>query len=67
MSLQRIKTKLTQEVECIESETKSIQNFQIELDLLNQEKEALLEELNQIQSDIEIVRLFNFAHFQLYS
>jgi hypothetical protein len=53
--LQQIKTKLSQEVDCIEHETKSANNFKTELELLIQEKKAHLEELRQIQNDIAIV------------
>lgn len=45
-----------QEVDLVESETKCVKNFQIELDMLIQEKLAHLEELRQIQSDIMTVR-----------
>jgi len=53
--MQRIKTKLSQEVDCIENEEKTTIEFKSELDLLIQEKTALLEELRQIDSDILIV------------
>ena len=53
--LQRIKTKLSQEVDCIENETKSLASFKSELELLIQEEKAHMEELRQIQIDIETV------------
>lgn len=52
INLQRIKSRLAQEVECIETESKCLINFQNELELLTQEKLAHLEELRQIQNDI---------------
>ena len=59
MSLQRVKAKLVQEVDTIESETKCLESFQNELNLLVQEKMAHLEELRQIQHDISVVREFS--------
>ncbi len=55
--LQRIKSRISQEIDCIESETKSIIEFKNELDLLVQEERAHLEELRQIQNDISVVIL----------
>ena len=55
--MQRIKTKLSQEVDLIESEEKTTTEFKSELDLLIQEKKTLLEELRQIDSDILIVNI----------
>ena len=63
ISLQKIKAKLVQEVELVESESKCVKNFQIELDLLIQEKIAHLEELRQIQNDILTVRDFQRRNF----
>ncbi len=60
INLQNLKTKLMQEVELIESETKCVSNFQMELDMLIQEKLAHLEELRQIQNDILTVRKNEF-------
>ncbi len=56
--MQRIKAKLSQEVDCIETETKSMVHFREELELLIQEKKAHMEELRQIQNDIAIVIIF---------
>ena len=53
--MQRIKTKLSQEVDLIENEEKTTTEFKSELDLLIQEKTTLLEELRQIDSDILMV------------
>lgn len=53
--LQRIKARISQEVVCIETETKSVQEFKNELDLLIQEEKAHLEELRQIQNDITMM------------
>jgi hypothetical protein len=58
MSLQKLKSKLAQEVELVENESKCVKNFQTELDLLIQEKLAHLEELKQIQNDIQAVSNF---------
>jgi hypothetical protein len=55
MNLTKLKSKLAQEVEQIENESKCVKNFQTELDLLIQEKLAHLEELKQIQNDIQTV------------
>lgn len=55
--MQRIKTKLSQEVDLIENEEKTTTEFKSELDLLIQEKKTLLEELRQIDSDILIVNI----------
>ncbi len=55
MNLQRIKSRLAQEVESYEQETKCLHNCQSELELLIQEKLAHLEELRQIQNDISTV------------
>jgi hypothetical protein len=55
LNLEKIKSKLIEEFECIEAESKCLQTFQNELDLLTQEKMAHLEELRQIQSDIASV------------
>ena len=57
MTLQRVKSKLVQEVDTIESESKCLENFKSELNLLVQEKMAHLEELRQIQNDISVVSL----------
>ena len=56
LNLQKVKAKLMQQVELIESESKCVKNFQLELDMLIQEKLAHLEELRQIQNDILTVR-----------
>ena len=53
--MQRIKTKLSQEVDLIENEEKTTTEFKSELDLLIQEITTLLEELRQIDSDILMV------------
>merc|ERR1712127_28967 len=53
--LQRIKSKISQEVDCIESETKALIDFKTELDLLVQEEKAHLEELRQIQNDMTMM------------
>ena len=56
-----------QEVELIESETKCVSNFQMELDMLIQEKLAHLEELRQIQNDILTVSKKNvFSLFKFF-
>ena len=55
-----------QEVDLVESETKCVKNFQIELDMLIQEKLAHLDELRQIQSDIMTVRNERFFVKILY-
>ena len=57
MSLQQVKSKLLEEVDAAETESKCLQNFQTELDMLVQEKLAHLEELRQIQNDIITVGL----------
>jgi hypothetical protein len=53
--LQKLKSKLSQEVESIQNETKCITDFKSELDLLIQEKLAHLAELRQIQEDINLM------------
>ena len=53
--MQRIKSRISNEVECIESESKSLIDFKSELELLVQEEKAHLEELRQIQNDITMV------------
>lgn len=53
--LQRIKSRISNEVECIESESKSLIDFKSELELLVQEEKAHLEELRQIQNDITMM------------
>jgi hypothetical protein len=55
VSLQKLKSKLSQEVESIQNETKCMTDFKTELDLLIQEKLAHLEELRQIQEDINLM------------
>ncbi len=65
MSLQQIKTKMVEEVDSIETETKYLHNFQTELDLLIQEKLAHLDELRQIQNDIMNVRILIFISNEL--
>ena len=65
--MQNLKSKLMQEVELIESETKCVNNFQMELDMLIQEKLAHLEELRQIQNDILTVSKKNvFSLFKFF-
>lgn len=54
-NLQRIKTKLSQDVESIESEDKSMIEFKSELELLHRERLSLIDELRQIDSDISTV------------
>ena len=53
---------MVEEVDSIETETKYLHNFQIELDLLIQEKLVRLEELRQIQNDI-----LNVIYLDLFS
>ena len=62
MNIQQIKSKMVEEVDSIETETKYLHNFQIELDLLIQEKLVRLEELRQIQNDI-----LNVIYLDLFS
>lgn len=57
-ALKELKSKLFEEFECIETESKCMQAFQQELELLIQEKLAHLEELRQIQADIQNVNIF---------
>lgn len=59
-NLQRLKSKLVQEVDAIESETKCLETFKNELELLVQEKLAHLEELKQIHNDITTVKIVSF-------
>ncbi len=63
--LQRIKSKISQDIDCIESETKSMIDFKNELDLLVQEEKAHLEELRQIQNDIALVGLRRINPYNL--
>ena len=56
MNLQRIKIKLSHDIDSIESEDKSVNEFKSELNLLNQERVSLLDELRQIDTDISTVR-----------
>jgi hypothetical protein len=57
LNLQRIKTRLTHQVDAFESENKLIDNFKTELNLLNEERQSHLEELKQIDADIAQVNL----------
>lgn len=53
--MEQLRSRLVEEIECIETESKSMETFRNELDLLEQEKAAHLEELQQIQNDIHNV------------
>lgn len=55
--MKQLKAKLIEEFEYIEAESKCMQVFQEELQLLIQEKMAHLEELRQIQDDIRNVKI----------
>lgn len=57
--LQRIKSRIAQDVDSIEYESKSLLEFKTELELLVQEEKSHLEELRQIQSDIQMVIFLN--------
>jgi hypothetical protein len=63
LNLQRIKTRLSHDVESIESEDKTMSEFKSELELLHRERLSLLDELHQIDTDISTVsdskRFFN--------
>lgn len=59
-ALKELKSKLFDEFECIETESKCMQAFQQELELLIQEKMAHLEELRQIQADIQNVNILAY-------
>lgn len=56
--MQRIKSKIAQDVDSIEYESKSLLEFKSELELLVQEEKSHLEELRQIQNDIQMVNSF---------
>ena len=58
-NLQKIKQRLKQELTTVEDETKCVENFHSELELLCQEKLAQVEELKQIQNDIDEVCSFS--------
>lgn len=56
--LEKIKTKLVDEVDTIETENKSLNSYQSELDALIKEKMEQMEILQQIQEDINEALLF---------
>ena len=61
ISLEKIRLRLAHDVDTFESEDKCLAEYRRELELLQQEKMAHVEELRQIHSDINAVRIqFSF-------
>lgn len=55
LQLEKLKTRIVQEVEASEQEGKCLSEYKQEMDLLMQEKMAHVEELRQIHADINSV------------
>lgn len=55
IQLEKLKTKIIEEIEATEHEGKCITEYKQEMDLLMQEKMAHVEELRQIHADINAV------------
>lgn len=63
LQLEKLKTKIKQEVQNTEDEDKCLEEYRNEMELLLQEKMAHVEELRQIHADINAVILFSFFTF----
>ena len=56
--MEKIRLRLSHDVDTFESEDKCLSEYRRELELLQQEKMAHVEELRQIHSDINAVSIF---------
>lgn len=58
LNYEKVKTKLLNEINTINEETKCLDEYKAELELLLKEKYTLIEELKQIDFDINEVNFF---------
>jgi hypothetical protein len=58
VSLEKLRLRLLHDADSFESESKCLSEYRREMELLQQEKMAHVEELRQIHADINAVRLF---------
>lgn len=59
IALEKLRLRLLHDVDAVESEDKCLAEFRREMDLLQQEKMAHVEELRQIHADINAVRIMS--------
>ena len=65
MGLEKLRLRLLHEVDALEGEDKCLSEFRKEMELLQQEKMAHVEELRQIHADINAVRtsIYHLTNF----